>query len=103
LTLDAAHGKLVLSGTGGYTGGTFVAAGTLVVTRAAAIADNTNLTVGNTAAFVVPIKAASATVAASSAMPVPEPGTLVMLAAGAAISIGVFRSGGGRHDSNAGL
>ena len=78
LTLDAAQGKLVLSGTDAYSGGTYVASGTLVVTNVAAIAAGTNLFVGSTAALT-----AATIVPAHATLPVPEPGTLSLFAAAA--------------------
>jgi autotransporter-associated beta strand protein/uncharacterized repeat protein (TIGR03803 family) len=80
LTLNAANGTLVLSGTGGYTGGTFVAAGTLIVEDAAAIEDGTDLSVGNAARFAGPLVPSSGTSPAEAASPVPEPSTLAVLA-----------------------
>ncbi len=80
LTLNAPDGKLILSGTGGYTGGTYVTAGKLIVTRAAAIADRTDLTIGDASLFVPVALAPAVTTAA-----VPEPGTLALLAVGAAL------------------
>jgi autotransporter-associated beta strand protein len=86
-------GTLVLSGTNTYTGGTTVDGGTVILTNNEAIEDGTNLTIGNPAAFipgpVVPGAVAAGTVAASlptaapqaAIAPVPEPGTLALLAA----------------------
>ncbi len=76
LTLSGG-GELILSGSNSYTGGTTVDAGALIVTNNEAIVDGTSLTVGNSSLFpaaVVPSTAAAVT-------PVPEPGTLVLLAA----------------------
>jgi autotransporter-associated beta strand protein len=85
LTLDALHGKLILSGTDSFSGGTFVASGTLVVTRAAALADRSNLTIGNASLFaheaIVPTLAPTA---------VPEPGALAIVAT-AIVLIGLHR------------
>ena len=80
LTLDAPHGKLILSGTGGYTGGTYVSAGTLIVTSASAIADRTNLTIGDGSLFAL-----AAIVPSEPPAAVPEPGALALLAAGAVL------------------
>ena len=79
LTLSASNGTLILSGSNNYSGGTNVTAGTLIVTNANAIEDGSSLTVGAAIAFapVVPSVAASSLAAA----PVPEPGTLALLAA----------------------
>ncbi len=78
-------GTLVLSGTNTYTGGTTVSGnGTLILTNNEAVADGTSLAVGDPSllallhAAVVPAPVAAATVT-----PVPEPGTLALLAAGA--------------------
>jgi fibronectin-binding autotransporter adhesin len=77
-------GLLILSGSNSYTGGTTVDAGTLIAANDNAIADGTNLTVGNTAYFapVVPSLAVSYPPAST---PVPEPGTSAMLTVAAAI------------------
>ena len=85
-------GTLTLSGTGTYLGGTTVNDGTLIATNSRAIQDGTSLSVGDPSdlsllpAAIVPAAAipsvASATPAASSAIaPVPEPGTLALIAA----------------------
>jgi hypothetical protein len=80
LTVDNPLATLVLSGTGNtYTGGTFVTAGQLIVIGAGGIESGTALGVGNyLSAFgaIVP-----AEIAAQSPAPVPEPGTLALLAA----------------------
>lgn len=72
-------GTLVLSGTNSYTGGTTVSGANLVVMTAASLLAGSSLTVGNATAFapVIPI--------ASAVAPVPEPGTLALLMAGAAL------------------
>ncbi len=63
LTVDD-RGKVILSGTNGYTGGTAVSAGTLIVSSASAIPANSNLTVGAGAsqffASAIPFSAATA-------------------------------------------
>jgi autotransporter-associated beta strand protein len=80
-------GVLTLSGTNGYTGGTTVSGGTLVLANNEAIADGTSLTVGDPSAFlpapVVPNSAVTVGSGLSDAAiaPVPEPGTLALLAA----------------------
>jgi autotransporter-associated beta strand protein len=66
-------GTLVLSGTNNYQGGTVVTSGRLLVTAPYALPDGTNLTVGNASLFSAPI-------VPSSAEPVPEPGTMALLA-----------------------
>ena len=77
LTMGGSGGMLILSGTNNYSGGTFLEAGTLIATNPAAIADGTNLTVGNAAPFA-PVTPELA-VRSLTASPVPEPGTLALL------------------------
>ena len=77
-------GKLILSGTNTYRGGTFVEGGKLIVTNSEALLDGSNLTVGNPLAFTSIIAAGVAS-DGSSTSPVPEPGTLTLLAAGVLI------------------
>ena len=79
-------GTLTLTGTNTYLGGTTVADGTLIVTNREAIADGTSLTVGNASAFPAPVVPMSAP-SAAAVTPVPEPGTLALLAAGVAVAI----------------
>ena len=77
---------LILSGTNTYTGGTDVEAGTLVLTSNTAIADGTSLTVGADATLIFDPSAAGAPVTNSAAAAaVPEPGSLALLIAGAAL------------------
>ena len=76
--------ELVLSGSNTFSGGTTVIVGTLIATNSAALLDGSNLTVGNAAAFAPMIPSASAV------SPVPEPGTLVLLIAGAGL-LGMYR------------
>lgn len=78
LTL-AGPGTLVLTGSNTYTGGTDVAAGTLEILSSSSLLDRSDLTVGSSTAF------ASANPIAAAIASVPEPGTLAMLAAGAAL------------------
>jgi len=92
LLVKSGAGTLILSGSGNtYSGGTDVLEGTLILTNPGAIESGTNLTVGNAAAFapaaVVPaVVAGLPTEPPSPAItPVPEPGTLVLLAAAAAL------------------
>ena len=97
LTLNG-PGTLILSGTGLYTGGTIVNAGTLAVTSSTALPDNQSLTVGAGGTLIfdpsyvassiiaTPISAASYAVS-----PVPEPSTLALLAAGLAVGFGAWR------------
>ncbi len=83
-------GTLTLSGTNGYQGGTFVENGILIAANNEAIADGTSLTVGDPTLFpapVVPMPAASA----AAISPVPEPGTLALLAGGAILIAISFR------------
>ncbi len=81
-------GNLVLSGSDSYTGGTNVDAGTLYVTNSSALPDGTNLTVGPGGTFVfdpsvggAPAANHDSVAASRGAVAVPEPGTLVLLAA----------------------
>jgi autotransporter-associated beta strand protein len=92
LTLNASGGTLVLSGSDSYSGGTYVQAGTLVVTNPAGIADGINITIGDATLF--PVSAA----AAPAVTPVPEPATPVLLAAGASMLL-LWRSRGRRRRS----
>jgi autotransporter-associated beta strand protein len=74
-------GTLTLGGTNSYMGGTTVNEGTLIVANSQAIADGTNLSLGD-AALLAEMHAAAipAPVVASAAVsPVPEPGTLALL------------------------
>jgi len=78
----AGPNTLVLSGANTYSGGTYVDAGTLAIKAAAALPGGTALTVAAGATFVFD-PSLSAPPVASGAVAVPEPGTLVLLAAGA--------------------
>ena len=78
LTLDG-DGELILSGTGSYTGGTFVDSGTLILTSNTAIANGTSLTVGDATAFAPMTPDLSAS--SRSVAPVPEPSTLALIRA----------------------
>ena len=80
-------GKLVLSGSNTYTGGTAVSAGTLLLTSNSALPDGTSLNIraGGTLIFDPSLPAAPA--AASTIAAVPEPGTLPLLVVGV---IGLF-------------
>jgi autotransporter-associated beta strand protein len=101
LTLDDSlgMGRLILSGSDTYTGGTAVDAGTLYVTSSDALPKATSLTIGAGGTFVFDPSAASGPTvdsAAFAASPpagvgaVPEPGTLALLAVGAlAAGLGV--------------
>jgi hypothetical protein len=65
-------------------GGTTVNNGTLIATNANAIADGTNLSVGDPTLLSMlpaPVIPAATAASASPVAPVPEPGTLALLAA----------------------
>jgi len=86
-------GTLVLTGTGNtYTGGTYAEQGTLYVQNSGAILDGSSLVVGAGGTFVFdPTMTGSPLAATSSHMavqlnPVPEPGTIVLLAVAAAVA-----------------
>jgi autotransporter-associated beta strand protein len=79
--------RLILSGTNTYSGGTTVSGGELIATSPNALADGSNLTIGNASLF-----APAAVVPSETAATVPEPGAFALLAAGAVL-IGV----GKRH------
>jgi autotransporter-associated beta strand protein len=79
-------GELVLSGSNIYSGGTIVSGGSMVIANNDSLADGTDLTVGNPAAFTLPVFAAQANTAVS-ATPVPEPGSLALLGAGAVVLV----------------
>jgi autotransporter-associated beta strand protein len=94
-------GELILSGSNGYTGGTIVDEGTLLVTNPKALLAGSSLTVGasgtllfdpsqggsvvadSPAAAIVPEPSTSTLVSQQGIGAVPEPGTLALLAAGA--------------------
>ena len=85
LTLTGS-GTLYLTGTNTYSGGTVVTGNTeLIVTNKAALLDGSNLTVGNALAFAPVIPSPGAPGAAAPVTPVPEPGTLALVAVGAAL------------------
>jgi autotransporter-associated beta strand protein len=89
-------GTLTLAGTNTYGGGTTVNNGTLVVANSLAIEDGTNLSVGDPTLLGMlpaPIVPAAA-VAAPTITPVPEPGSLALLAVAAVLAIGVWRRKG---------
>lgn len=92
LLLDNPAASLVLSGSDGYTGGTYVEAGTLIVANNAAIADGTNLSVGtDLAAFGDVVSSQdSGSAAAPVAAPVPEPGTLALAATALGIAAATY-------------
>ncbi len=80
-------GTLTLSGTNTYQGTTLVEAGTLIATNSMAIADGTNLTVGNPSQFAPAPVVSPGTAAGSAITPVPEPGTLMILVAASIIAL----------------
>jgi autotransporter-associated beta strand protein len=79
LTMSGTGGTLILSGTDTYTGGTNVTAGKLIVTTNTALPDGASLSVGAGGTLIFDPSAAGAPVA-STISPVPEPGTLALLA-----------------------
>jgi len=102
LTMSGTNGTLILSGTGLYSGGTFVNAGILAVTSSSALPDNGSLTVGAGGTLIFdpsfsgsPIVASAASSAAMSSpvSPVPEPSTLVLLMAGLMVGFGAWWKG----------
>jgi autotransporter-associated beta strand protein len=84
LKLAVTGGSLTLSGTNTYNGGTTVNGGTLIVNNVKGLADGSSLTIGDPLAFSPAPVVPAATAAAPAIAPVPEPGTLALLAAGAA-------------------
>ncbi len=95
LLFDTASGSLTLSGTNTFGGGTFVDCGELILTNSHAMADGSNVAVGNPVAFTAPVIRTSQVLSGGVATPVPEPNTLALLAAavcGAAIC-GCLRPG----------
>ena len=85
-------GELILSGTNSYSGGTMVNAGTLIVINNYSLPGGDSLTVGagGTLIFDRSLGASSVTVSAG-AVAVPEPSTLILLAAGAIGLLGYAR------------
>jgi autotransporter-associated beta strand protein len=79
------RGKVVLSGTNGYTGGTVVSSGTLLVTSASSIASGTDLTIGAGASQyftsrvvkAAPVIASSAVAAAGAAVVTPAAASVI--------------------------
>ena len=88
-SLSVTGGTLTLSGSNTYTGGTFMEGdGTLVLTNRGALEDGSNLYVGTAVSAFAPIapQSQAALAAARAAVaPVPEPGTLLLLIAGASL------------------
>jgi fibronectin-binding autotransporter adhesin len=86
-------GRLTLSGTNSYGGGTYVDQGVLIAMDSSAIADGTSLTIG-TATFFSPVVPSGSGQAGLQAerqtavgVPVPEPDTLLTLSAASALVI----------------
>jgi len=97
LTMNGANGTLVLSGTGSYTGGTIVNAGTLAVTTSTALPDGYGLTVGAGGTLIFDPSYSYSPIIASpvssfAVSPVPEPDTLALFFAGLVVGLGVWRS-----------
>jgi autotransporter-associated beta strand protein len=86
------NGQLILGGSGSFSGGVTVEGGTLTLASTNALEVGTSLTVGAGAASIFtagPASGSLGTMIGSSAdgsVAVPEPGTLVLLAAGAALA-----------------
>ncbi len=82
-------GKLVLSGSSNFSGGTIVNGGTLVLAINNSIPDGTNVTINTGGTLIFDVNPAPAPIAVDALIPsggaiaVPEPGTLVLLIAGA--------------------
>ena len=81
LILDTASGRLTLSGTNAFGGGTFVEGGELILTNAHATADGSNIAVGNPLAFANPVVVAAQVLSSGAVTPVPEPSTLALFVA----------------------
>jgi autotransporter-associated beta strand protein len=81
--IKGGEGLLILSGSNSYGEGTIVSAGRLEVLCGSALPEGTNLTVGAGATLIFDPSLAGAPVVASTVVPVPEPGTLVLLGVGA--------------------
>jgi len=76
-------GLLILSGTNTYNGGTTVNAGTLVLASGSALPDGSSLTIGAGATMIFDPSAVATSMPSSTALqinPVPEPGSLTLLA-----------------------
>ena len=83
-------GTRVLSGSNDYSGGTYVGDGTLGITVPSALLDGADLTIGDSLFFAAVVPGVNSSgqplAAASSAVAVPEPGSLLLLLA----AIGVW-------------
>jgi autotransporter-associated beta strand protein len=89
LTMSGTGGELILSGTDTYTGGTSVEAGTLIVTSKAALANGSNLTVGNETSLFDPISPESSLnpeLLQGGPNAVPEPDALLLAVAAAVVA-----------------
>ncbi len=92
-------GTLILSGSNGYTGGTSLMAGTLIVDSSAALLEGSGLIVGagastfgfSTAAAPLSGGQSSAALPGGMSVAVPEPATLLLLIAGGFLAIFVVR------------
>jgi autotransporter-associated beta strand protein len=100
LTMNGSGGTLILSGTDSYNGATIVNAGTLEVESAAALPTGTSLSIGNTSSLssfgrmdfaAVVGGQTAATVPSTSTASVPEPGTIALFVAGAALITACYR------------
>ena len=96
-------GQLILGGTNSFTGGTYIDPGTLIVNNSSAIPDGTSLTVGAGGVFIFdPMVYVGSSVesspahAAGGVAAVPEPGTIILLAAGLVAGFVVWRRGKSR-------
>jgi autotransporter-associated beta strand protein len=87
---EIGSGMLVLGGTNTYTGGTIVEDGTLVLDSPSALASGSSLTVGQDASSIFAPAAGPAIAALPAGVAtVPEPGSLMLLAAGMVVGFGV--------------
>ena len=86
-------GTLTLTGTNTYAGGTTVTTGALILDGAASLLAGSSLTIGNAngpgAVFATPASVQQGAVPGAGVAPVPEPGTLALLAVGVAFAIGL--------------
>jgi len=78
--LKSGAGRLILSGSNSYTGGTDVVGGTLIAAASTALPDGTSLTVDYGILIFDPSAAAAAVAVLAVANAVPEPSALVLLA-----------------------
>ena len=92
-------GTLILSGSDGYTGGTSVMAGTLIVESSAALLEGSSLIIGvgaspfgfSTAAAPVDGRQSASASPGDTSLAVPEPATLLLLLAGGFLAVFVTR------------